>query len=227
MIPIGDNLPQRSRPFVTYGLIGLSIGLFLWEVQLGTPALSDFLQTWGVVPARMATLTQDAIAGQILALPFLIAPLLVSLFLHQGWAHILGNLLFLRVFGVGVEATLGHKAFLCFFVLAGIITSSLQVLLDPASQTASVGTNGAIAAVLGAYLVSFPKAKIDTVLPLVIIFIPIELPAWIYLFWWLVQQMIDGLGSFNIPDGIHPAGGNYWIQAVTLFLGAAWVKLRR
>ncbi|MBW4487822.1 MAG: rhomboid family intramembrane serine protease [Trichocoleus desertorum ATA4-8-CV12] len=151
MIPLGDNLPQRSRPLVTYGLIGLSVGLFLWELQLEAPALANVLQTWGVVPVRMVALSQDAIAGEWLALPFLMVALLASLFLHQGWAHLLGNLFFLRVFGAGAEATLGHGVFLAFFVLIGILTSGLQVLLDPTLQTPLIGANGAIAAVLGAY----------------------------------------------------------------------------
>lgn len=229
MIPIGDNLPQHSRPIVTYGIIGLSIGLFLWELQLETSVLSDFLQTWGVVPARTAALAQDAIAGKILALPFLIPPLLVSLFLHQGWAHLLGNLLVLRVFGARIEASLGHKGFLVFFVLTGILTSSLQVLLDPASQAVFVGANGAIAAALGAYLVSYPKAKIDSILPLIIIFIPIEVPAWFYLLGWFAQQILYGWGSFNIlniPGGINPPSGNYLAQVTGLLLGAAWIKFR-
>ena len=224
MIPIGDNLPQRSRPIITYGLIGLSIGLFFWELQLETPALSDFLQTWAVVPVKMTALVQDAIAGRFLALPFLIAPLLVSLFLHQGWAHLLGNLLFLRVFGARVEATLGHGAFLAFFVVTGILTRSLQVLLDPASQAAFVGANGAIAAVLSAYLTSFPRAKIDSILPLIVIFLPIELPAWVYLFGWVGQQIISGWGSFSLPDGINPLSVTGWGQAIGLLLGAVWVK---
>ncbi|MEP0871460.1 rhomboid family intramembrane serine protease [Trichocoleus desertorum AS-A10] len=226
MIPIGDNLPQRSHPIVTYSLIGLSVGLFLWELQLGSSALNDFLQTWGVVPSRVAALSQDAIAGQWLALPLLVASLVTSLFLHQGFAQLLGNLLFFRVFGTQVEASLGHGAFLVFFVLAGIMTSSLQVLINPTLQAPFIGANGAIAAVLGAYLVGFPKAKIDSILPLVVVFVPLELPVWVYLFWWFVQQATYGLDSFTIPSSINPSGWSYWTQAIGLLLGAAGMKFR-
>jgi membrane associated rhomboid family serine protease len=225
-IPIGDNLPQRTRPIITYGLTGLSVGLFLWELQLETAALNDFLQTWGIVPARITALAQDAIAGEFLALPFLIASLLVSLFLHQGFAQLLGNLLFFRVFGAQVESMLGHGGFLAFFVLAGIMTSSLQVWIDPTLQTPFVGANGAIAAVVGAYLVSFPKAKIDSILPLLIIFVSIELPAWFYLIGWLLQQTAYGLGSLNIPSGMNPSAWSYWTHGVGLLLGAAWIKFK-
>lgn len=226
MIPIGDNLPQRSRPLVTYGLIGLSMGLFVWELQLETLALGDFLQTWGVVPARIAALAEDAIAGEWLALPLLIAALLGSLFLHQSWAHLLGNLLFLRVFGARVEATLGHETFLAFFILSGVLTSSFQVLLDPNLTAAFLGASGAIAAILGAYLFCFPKAKIDSILPLIVLFVPIELPAWFYLFWWFVQQVMYEFGSLSVPNSLNLLSLSYWMQAIALILGVAWMKLK-
>jgi membrane associated rhomboid family serine protease len=146
--------------------------------------------------------------------------LLLSIFLHGSFSQILGNLLFLWVFGKSVEDVLGHGRFLVFYLLCGVLTSVVQILAEPTLQVPLIGANGAVAGVLGAYVLSFPKAKIDTILPLAIVFIPIELPACFYLVWWFVQQVFYGIGSLNIAGGVNPPSIAYWAHGVGLAIGA-------
>ncbi len=230
MIPIGDNIPSRSKPICNYLLIGINIALFLWELKLEVAGkLGDLVNSWGVVPARITSVTADLAGGNPatgIALLILSSSLLVHMFLHSSFSHILGNLLFLWVFGRSVENILGHRQFLVFYLLCGILAGIVQILVAPTLTTPLIGANGAIAGVLGAYFLSFPKSKIDTILPLVVVFIPIELPALFYLFWWFGQQMFYGIGSLNIPGGVNPTGIAYWVHGVGLIIGAILVRLR-
>lgn len=230
MIPIGDNIPSRSKPIANYLLIGIHIALFLWELKLEVVGeLSERVNTWGVVPARISTVTTDALAGgnpaAWIALLMFSSSLLLGMFLHGSFGHILGNLLFLWVFGKSVEDILGHGRFLVFYLLGGVLTGVVQIIAAPTLTVPLIGANGAIACVLGAYLLNFPKAKIDTILPLVIVFIPIELPALFYLFWWFVQQVFYSIGSLNIPGGVNPTSIAYWTHGVGLLIGAVLVRL--
>lgn len=225
MIPIGDNIPSRSKPIASYFLIGINIALFLWELKLEVAGeLGDLVNSWGVVPARLGAVTEDALAGgnpaSWIALLMLSSSLLLSIFLHGSFSQILGNLLFLWVFGKSVEDVLGHGQFLVFYLLCGVLTSVVQILVDPTLTVPLIGANGAVAGVLGAYVLSFPKAKIDTILPLAIVFIPIELPALFYLLWWFVQQVFYGIGSLNIAGGVNPPSIAYWAHGVGLAIGA-------
>lgn len=230
MIPIGDNIPSRSKPFCNYLLIGINIALFLWELKLEVAGkLGDLVNSWGVVPARITSVTADLAGGNPatgIALLILFSSLLGGMFLHSSFSQIVGNLLFLWVFGKSVENVLGHRQFLVFYLLCGILTGIVQILVAPTLTTPLIGANGAIAGVLGAYFLSFPTSKIDTILPLVIVFIPIELPALFYLFWWFGQQMFYGIGSLNIPGDISSTGIAYWAHGVGLIIGAVLVRLR-
>jgi membrane associated rhomboid family serine protease len=230
MIPISDNIPSRSKPISNYLLIAINIALFLWELKLEVAGeLGERLNNWGVVPARISAVTADALASgnpaAWIALLMLSSSLLWGMFLHSSFAQILGNLIFLWVFGKSVEAILGHRRFLVFYLLCGILTGVVQILAEPTLTMPLIGANGAIAGVLGAYLLSFPKAKIDTLLPLAIVLIPIELPVLFYLFWWFVQQVFYGIGSLNITGGVNPAGTAYWGYGVGLVIGAVLVRL--
>lgn len=230
MIPIGDNIPNRSRPIVNYWLIGFNIALFFWEIKLeATGELSNFIRTWGMVPARISNVVVDAftsgnpaavVAGVVFA-----SSLLSAIFLHGSFSQILGNLIFLWVFGGRVEEVLGHRRYLAFYLLCGILTGIVQILVNPTLSVPLIGANGASASVLGAYLLHFPKAKIDTILPLGIVFIPIELPALFYPFWWFVQPLFYGIGSLNIAGGVNLMGIAYWANGFGLFIGAALVRL--
>jgi len=135
----------------------------------------------------------------------------------------LGNLIFLWVFGKSIEDILGHGRFLVFYLLSGILTGVVQILAEPTLTMPLIGANGAIAGVLGAYLLSFPKAKIDTILPLVIILSPSSCQHY-SIFWWFVQ-MFYGIGSLNIAGGVNPASIAYWAHGVGLVIGAVLVRL--
>ena len=230
MIPIGDNIPSRSKPIGNYLVIGINIALFLWELKLEVAGeIGDLVNSWGVVPARISAVMADALASgnpaAWIALLMLSSSLLLGMFIHGSFAQILGNLLFLWVFGKSVEDVLGHGRFVVFYLVCGVLTGVVQIIVDPTLTVPLIGANGAIAGVLGAYILSFPKAKIDTILPLVIVFIPIELPALFYLFWWFVQQVFYSIGSLNIPTSSAPPSIAYWAHGVGLLIGAVLMRL--
>ncbi|NDJ23983.1 rhomboid family intramembrane serine protease [Nostoc sp. B(2019)] len=232
MIPISDNLRNRSQPIINYWLIGINIAIFLWELKLELSGeLGYFVNTWGVIPAQINGAITNAIffnpAAWIVVIWRLFS-LPLGMFLHGSFSQILGNLLFLWVFGKTVENILGHGRYLGFYLVAGILTGVVQILAEPNLTVPLIGANGAIAAILGAYVMKFPKAKIDTILPLIIVYIPIELPAFVYIFWWFLQQMFYGIGSLNIPPaGVNQTSMFHWTQVIGLLIGAAFMRLKK
>lgn len=230
MIPISDNLKSR-QPIVIWGILGINVALFMAEIKFElTGTLGNFLTTWGVVPARIHAIAADAITtnnpANWVALIFLsLASILLSIFLHSSFSQLLGNMLFLWVFGKSLEEILGDGRFLVFYLFSGLITGLGQVLIDPQVTTPLVGSNGAIAAILGAYFLSFPKAKVESILPLVIIFIPVELPALFYLLWWFVQQIFYGIGQLEFGSSINEFSLAYWTHGVGLIVGCALIPL--
>ncbi|MEH2322717.1 MAG: rhomboid family intramembrane serine protease [Nostoc sp.] len=232
MIPISDNIRCRNKPIINYWLIGINIAVFLCELQLEfSGGLGDFVNSWGVIPAQISGAIINALFYNNAAWIIVIwrtFSLLFAIFLHGSFSQILGNLLFLWVFGKTVENILGHRRYLGLYLAAGAIAYCGQILAEPSLTIPLIGGNGAIAAVLGAYIMKLPKAKIDTILPLIILYIPIELPAFFYLFWWFVQQLFYGIGSLNIPPiGINQSGVVFWGQVVGLLFGAALMRLKR
>ncbi|ARV58100.1 rhomboid family intramembrane serine protease [Nostocales cyanobacterium HT-58-2] len=231
MIPISDNIFffRRRKPIIIYCLICLNIALFLWELKLELSGeLSNFVNSWGVVPAEISTAFANALAGNLAAWIVLLmrsTTLLVGMFLHASFSQILGNSIFLWVFGRTLESVFGYRRFLIFYLVSGILTGLVQILAEPSLTVSLIGTNGAITAILGAYILKFSNAKIDTILPLIIVFIPVELPASFYLFWWFVQQISYGIGSLNISGGVTSSSISYWAQVAGLFIGAAFTKL--
>ncbi|NJM71167.1 MAG: rhomboid family intramembrane serine protease [Scytonema sp. RU_4_4] len=231
MIPISDNIFffTRRNPIIIYCLIGINIALFLWELKLeldGT--LGNFINSWGVVPGQINTAFANALTGNSAAwivVLMRLTSLIVGMFLHGSFSQILGNLIFLWVFGKTIESVLGYGKFLVFYLVSGILTGFVQILAEPSLTVPLIGANGTITAILGAYVFKFPKAKIDTILPILIVFIPVQLPAYFYLFWWFVQQISYGIGSLNIPGGVNPASNGYLAQFAGLFIGAALIKL--
>ncbi|KAF3884252.1 MULTISPECIES: rhomboid family intramembrane serine protease [Nostocales] len=230
MIPIGDNVFffTRRKPVIIYVLIGIHLALFLWELKLELSGeLGAFVNTWSIVPARISDAIAAGLSGNLAAwlVVLMRATCLVSgMFLHGSFSQILGNLIFLWVFGRTIESILGYGWFLLLYLLSGLLTGLLQVLVEPSLTIPLIGANGAIAAILGAYVLKFPQTKIDTVLPLLIIFIPIQLPAFFFLFWWFVQQLSYGIGSLNIPGGVNPFSLGYWAHGVGIVIGAVFMK---
>ncbi|MCA9642704.1 MAG: rhomboid family intramembrane serine protease, partial [Myxococcales bacterium] len=189
MLPIRDINPTRTTPYLTYAFIALNILVFLGESGLAMLGVQGLGFSFGVVPARFV------------ANPLLEAPtILSSMFFHASFGHLAGNMLFLYIFGDNIEDALGKPRFALFYLLSGIAGALAQVLIDPTSQIPMVGASGAIAGVLGAYLVLFPRAKVlilNTIPPLwFILGFTFFAPAWLVLgFWFLVQNVMPALGE--------------------------------
>ncbi|MEH2159484.1 MAG: rhomboid family intramembrane serine protease [Nostoc sp.] len=233
MIPISDNIRCWNKPIINYWLIGINIAVFLWELQLEfSDTLGYFVNSWGVIPAQMSGAITNAFFFNNLAAWIIViwrsCSLIFGIFLHGSFSQILGNMLFLWVFGKSVENILGHKHYLGFYLTAGILTGIMQILVEPSLTVPLIGGNGAIAAILGAYIMKFPKAKIDTILPLIILYIPTEVPAFFYIFWWFLQQLFYGIGSLNIPPiGVNQSAVVFWGQVVGLSIGAVFMRLKK
>ncbi|WP_425038028.1 rhomboid family intramembrane serine protease [Primorskyibacter sp. S187A] len=197
MFPIRDHNPSGRIPYVTYALIGINVVVFLSYVGLfqNDRALVAFFFDYAFIPARFSE--GEGILG-----------LFTSMFLHGGWAHLLGNMLFLWIFGDNIEDELGHGPFLGFYIAGGVAAAMAQYLGEPGSPVPMVGASGAIAAVMGAYLLMYPKAKVDILIILVIIFRIIPIPAWIMLGLWFAMQLIGGVGSIAGTGGVA-----YWAHA--------------
>ncbi|HEY7031142.1 MAG TPA: rhomboid family intramembrane serine protease [Thermomicrobiales bacterium] len=186
MFPIGDeNRGQRLRPVVNYGLIALNFLVFFYELAQSDPELNRFIYRWGTIPTEIMD-------GQRLV------TLVTSQFLHAGWLHILGNMLFLWVFGDNVEDTMGHVGYLIFYLLCGVAAAVAQVAVNSGSPTPLVGASGAISGVLAAYLVLFPRGKIRTFVLLGWFPLIFLLPAWVMIGYWIVLQFINGFLSLGV-----------------------------
>lgn len=213
MIPIRDHNPATRRPYVTWALLALNVAVFLSYLPLFSDgrALTGFFLTWGIVPARLE-------AGQG------VATLVSSMFLHGGWMHLLGNMLYLHIFGDNLEDRLGHLPFLFFYLACGIGAGLAQALADPGSTVPIVGASGAIAGVMGGYLLMFPRARIDIFVFLIVIIRVVPVPAWITLGLWFGLQVVNGLSSATDTGGVA-----HWAHTGGFVLGAIlmlpfWLK---
>jgi membrane associated rhomboid family serine protease len=212
VIPLRDANPRRRQAIVTLALITVCFLVFageLWIVTAGgDTALDDLAKNWGLVPKSVVAGVR---AGNPASQPVL--AVFSSMFLHGGWAHILGNMLFLWIFGGRVEDRLGHVGFLAFYLIGGVAAALGQILENPASDVPMIGASGAISAVLGAYLVLYPRARIQSLVFLGFFYQLIAVPAAILLGYWFLVQVIDGvavLGSTDLTGGVavyaHIAG---------------------
>ncbi len=221
MIPLRDSVPARSQPVVTWALIGVNVWVFLYELSLG-PVLDGFIRTWGFVAARYFHLAETASAdwvGRCL-------PLVTSMFLHGGWGHLLGNMLYLWIFGDNVEDRLGHLRYLAFYLLAGMAAGLAQAYLYPDSSVPTVGASGAISGVLGGYLVLFPYARVLTLVPFFIFFFPVvEVPAVLYLGFWFLMQLLSGTLALALAG--QAGGVAWWAHVGGFVVGMALVSLLR
>lgn len=220
MVPIRDDNPTQITPFVTYGLIITNVLVFVYELTLNERELTQFLFTWAVVPRELT----ESLAGQLTYQPPVPEwmTLFTSQFLHGGFLHILGNMLFLWIFGNNVEDRLGHVKFLIFYLACGALAALTQWFFSAYSTVPSLGASGAIAGVMGAYILRFPKARVLTLVPLGIILLPINIPAFAFLGIWFVQQALYGVASLNAPMNIGMEGGGiaYWAHAGGFIFGA-------
>jgi membrane associated rhomboid family serine protease len=185
MIPLRTSVTQQQVPWVNHALIVLNLTLFAYELALG-PQVEHFVQTYGWIPANFSQAIEQ---GSFPAL----GSLLSCMFLHGGWAHLLGNMLYLYIFGGNVEDRLGHLRYLVFYCLGGVIAVLVQTYTNPASMLPMIGASGAIAAVTGAYFVFYPTTRVLTLLPLGFSFPVIRIPAVFYLILWLGLQVGAGM----------------------------------
>jgi membrane associated rhomboid family serine protease len=222
VIPLRDDVPSRSAPVVTVLLIAANAALWLFELTLSERGLLRFLKQAAVVPALYTG--DDEALGLVEIFATTLQPdlgqrVLTSMFLHGGWLHFLGNMLYLWIFGDNVEDRLGRLRFLAFYLLCGWIAAYAHVWAEPVSGVPAIGASGAIAGVLGAYMLLYPRARVVAILPLGIVFPTVQVPALLLLGWWFVQQFL--LGSFALAQGPQQGGGTAWWAHIGGFIAGA------
>jgi membrane associated rhomboid family serine protease len=216
MIPLHDTVRSRSIPLMNWALIAANLLVFLFELTLGPRALATMVSTFGLMPRRLLA---NPGSGQFLTL-------FTSMFLHGGWWHLIGNLWVLFIFGDSVQDRMGHLRYLVFYLFCGLAAALAHVGASPLSRIPTIGASGAISGVMGAYVVLFPRARVLTLVPF--FFLPrlIELQAFLFIGFWLVSQIFNGLFSLMAPGDVHTYGGVAWWAHVGGFLaGLLLVKL--
>jgi membrane associated rhomboid family serine protease len=209
VVPLRDDNPVSTTPVVTYGLIGLNIAVFLYQLGLSRVGLDRWFEAWALVPTQLS----ESFQGALEAPAYEWITLVSSQFLHGGFFHVGGNLLYLWVFGNNIEDQLGHLRFLIFYLGCGVLAGLTQWMVDPASTVPTVGASGAIAGVMGAYILRFPRAHIVTLIPLIIFFTTIRVPAIFFLGFWFVQQALFGLASLSSEASWSDGGVAYWAHS--------------
>ena len=208
MVPLHDDNPTRSTPIVTYWLLGLNIFIFLYEITLPSGQLELFFDRWAIVPNQLTA----SFAGQGAFPLWEWITLISSQFLHGGFLHLGGNMLYLWVFGNNIEDQLGKVKFLIFYLGCGVLAGLSQWIIEPTSTIPTLGASGAIAGVMGAYILRFPRAQILTLIPLFFFITTVRIPALFFLGFWFVQQAFYGIASLNSPMSVG-GGVAYWAHA--------------
>jgi membrane associated rhomboid family serine protease len=210
MIPLRDIIPSRTTPVVTIALIAVNVLVFLYELALGR-GVDAFTLYWGLVPAAFSWVT-----------------VLTSMFLHGGIMHVAGNMLYLWIFGDNVEDRMGHGRFLVFYLLCGAAAALAQTITQPDSVIPMVGASGAIAGVMGAYFVLYPRSRIVTLVALFFFFQVIEVPAILFLGIWFLMQFVSGLGSIlTVASGQAAGGIAFWAHVAGFVAGISGVVVFR
>jgi membrane associated rhomboid family serine protease len=203
MIPLRDAIPSHSFPAATVLVIALNVLIFLYELSLGR-ALEMFIMQYGAVPLRFILAGQTEQVSTVER--FL--PLFASMFLHGGWLHLGGNMLYLWIFGDNIEDRLGHLGFVVFYLVCGLAAALTQIYINPTSKIPMVGASGAVAGVLGAYLVLFPHSRVVALIPILFFFQVVELPAVLFLVFWFLMQFLSG--AVAITATTYATGGVAW-----------------
>ncbi|HLZ10650.1 MAG TPA: rhomboid family intramembrane serine protease, partial [Chloroflexota bacterium] len=204
MIPVGDSPRTWRTAWVNLALIAINILVFAYELSLGN-GVDPFVNRWAMVPARVAAFFAGAPVGG----PSPVLTLVTATFLHAGWLHVGGNMLFLWIFGDNVEDRLGHSVYLLFYLVCGLIANLAQVIVDPTSTLPALGASGAIAGVLGAYAITFPGARVSVLFPLLFFFWIIDVPALLMIGVWFVTQFFNGVAALAVT-GIGGGGVAWW-----------------
>jgi membrane associated rhomboid family serine protease len=212
MIPLYDTLRPRRFPLVNWVLIILNILVFIYEARLAPSALRDFIETWGLVPSRVLRSPGNEWIT-----------IFTSMFLHGGWFHVVSNMWVLFIFGDNIEDRLGGIRYLVFYLLCGVAAAFLQVYVLQRSSEPMIGASGAIAGVLGAYLILYPRARVASLVPIFFIFTIVEIPAIVFLLFWFVSQLysgwlaLQGGGSSGIAWWAHIGGFLFGLVSVRVF----------
>lgn len=190
MLPLKDNIPSRTFPIITVGIILVNISVFIWELTLKDIEREQVFRYLGLIPKEMTL----ALTERIELIPYNLLTVFTSMFLHGGLFHILGNMLYLWIFGNNVEDSFGHGRFLLFYILSGVFAALSQYLYDPLANVPMIGASGAVSGVLGAYLILYPYARVVTAVFIFIFIKLVELPAFIFLtFWFFMQVLYSGV----------------------------------
>jgi membrane associated rhomboid family serine protease len=206
MIPLRDTVRTYSFPVVNWALIGVNLVVFLYEATLSPARLNHLIVTYGLVPAHLHLNDLQ----WVLAHPIALATIFTSMFLHGGWFHVISNMWFLYIFGDNVEDRMGSLRYLAFYLASGLIAALAQTLVGPNSQLPTIGASGAIAGVLGAYLLMFPKGRVVTLLLIFIFPWFIEIPAVFYLGFWFVSQILSGISFLSLSRATDLGGVAWW-----------------
>ncbi|MFH1183818.1 MAG: rhomboid family intramembrane serine protease [Chloroflexota bacterium] len=212
MIPLYDTARTRRLPIVTWLLIALNVVIFVHEIGLRPVALESLVRTWGLVPVQLLAQPETEWIT-----------ILTSMFLHGGWIHILSNMWILMIFGDNVEERMGGVRYLTFYLLSGVAAGLLQSTLMRASREPMIGASGAIAGVLGAYLILFPHARVASLVPILFVFTVVQVPATLFLLFWFVSQLfsgwlsLGGAGGSGVAWWAHVGGFGFGIVAVYAF----------
>ena len=222
MIPLRDDQPTSSTPFINYFLIALNVVVFLFELSVGMQSrgqLNALMFQFGVVPHNeIGLLTGTPVFSPGAAF----VPILTAMFLHASWGHVIGNMWFLWIFGDNVEDHLGHFKYLVFYLLSGVAASFTHILLNADSRIPSVGASGAIAGVLGAYFILYPRARVLTWFPPFFLF---YLPAWLMLGYWFVIQFVSGAATAIAETHQTTGGVAFWAHVGGFVAGILMIKL--
>jgi membrane associated rhomboid family serine protease len=219
MIPLRDDQPTFSTPFVNYFLIVLNLLVFGWELSVGHRALNSVMFEFGVVPhhtlAVLVGQSSDGLATAIL-------PLFTSLFLHASFLHVAGNMLFLWIFGDNIEDYLGHFRYLVFYLVSGLAACTTHILLNQASRVPSVGASGAIAGVMGAYFILYPRARVLIWFPPIFLF---HVPAWLMLGYWFVGNFLSGAATAIAETSQTSGGIAFWAHVGGFVAGVVMISV--
>ena len=211
MFPLYDTARSRKFPIINLSIIAINLIAFFYELQMGSAA-QGFIVQWGLTPNRFTANPANAWIY-----------IFSAMFLHGGWFHILSNLWVLFIFGDNVESRMGGFRYLVFYLLSGTAAGLMQVYIQPSSNVPMIGASGAIAGVLGAYLILFPRARVASIVPIFFIFTIVEIPAFVFLLFWFVSQLYSGLfaiqggGASGIAWWAHIGGFIFGLIMVSLF----------
>jgi membrane associated rhomboid family serine protease len=219
MVPLRDENPTRITPYITYSLIAINFLVFLYELTLTQPQLDRFFHLFAVVPRELTPSFKGINVNQ--PIPEILT-LVTSQFLHAGWLHIGFNMLFLWIFGNNIEEELGRFKYLIFYLGCGALAALTQWFFSAQSAIPSLGASGAIAGVMGAYILKFPKANIITLIPLGFFWTTVRITAIFFLGFWFFQQAFNGLIMLNVTAQVGMEGGGiaYWAHAGGFVFGA-------